>query len=340
MGGDDAMQTATSRLLHALALNESPYPPLPSVQEAMAGAVARANRYPDLFPHRLAARIADWWAVEPRRVAVGSGSVGVALQLLRALIRPGDRIAYGWRNFDGYPLLAQIVGAQPLAVPLLPGGRQDLAALAAVVDARTRVLVVCNPHNPTGRAVLADELAILLRQVPADVTVVLDEAYAEFARHPDLADGPAALDRHPNLVVLRTFSKAYGLAALRVGYALGSPELMDRVRRQQPPFEINAIAAAAVEASLDAGDELRRRVDAVVAERDRLRRELRGSGWRIPPSDANCLWLAEPDRAAAGAAALAEAGVQVRSYPGEGIRITVGTRDANDAVLATLASPS
>ncbi|MFI7602264.1 histidinol-phosphate transaminase [Actinoplanes sp. NPDC049681] len=329
------MDTTT---LHALALNESPYPPLPSVQAAMARAVAQANRYPDLFPDRLAAHIADRWSVAPRCVAVGSGSVGVALQLLRAVVRPGDRVAYGWRTFDGYPLLAQMVGAQSLAVPLLPDGRQDLAALAAVAGSRTRVLVICNPHNPTGSAVLADELAALLHRVPVDVTVVLDEAYAEFARHPHLADGPAVLGLHPNLVVLRTFSKAYGLAALRVGYALGSPDLMDRVRRQQLPFGINAVATAAVEASLEAGDELRRRVDAVVAERDRLGRELRAAGWRIPPSDANCLWLAEPDRADAGAAALAAAGVQVRAYAGEGIRVTVGSRDANDAVLATLAS--
>jgi histidinol-phosphate aminotransferase len=325
-------------MLHPLALNESPYPPLPSVQAAMAAAAAHANRYPDLFPDRLAARIADRWAVAPACVAVGSGSVGVALQLLRAVVRPDDQIAYGWRNFDGYPLLARMVGARTLAVPLLPDGRQDLAALAAGVDAHTRVLVVCNPHNPTGSPVLADELAALLHRVPADITVVLDEAYAEFARHPNLADGPAALGRYPNLVVLRTFSKAYGLAALRVGYALGSPDLMDQVRRQQLPFGINAVATAAVEASLDADNELRHRVDAVVAERDRLRSGLRGMGWRIPPSDANCLWLAEPDRAEAGAAALASAGVDVRVYPGEGIRVTIGAPDANDAVLATLSS--
>ena len=273
----------------------------------------------------------------PQAVVVGSGSVGVALQLLQAVIEPRDKMIYAWRNFDAYPLLAKMVGADPVSVPLSPDGRQDLGALAAAVDDRTRALVVCNPHNPTGSLINGTELTAFLRQIPEHVTVVLDEAYIEFARDPELLEGPALLVAHPNLLVLRTFSKAYGLAALRVGYALGNPDLVARIRRLQLPFGVNGVATAAVKASLRAGDELRLRVDAVVAERERLRSGLLSRGWCALPSHTNCIWLAAPGRVEACAAALATAGVQARYYAGEGIRLTVGGRTANDAVLAALA---
>lgn len=324
-------------VLHRLALNESPYPPLPPVREAMQRAVAQAHRYPQFHPDDLTERIAAWCRVASERVVVGSGSVGVALQLLRAVVRPGDTVAYAWRTFDAYPLLSAMVGAQPVPVPLSPDGHQDLGALLAVLDHRTRVVVLCNPHNPTGSLVTADALSVFLRQVPRHVTVLLDEAYVEFARDTGLPDSPALLEAHPNLLVLRTFSKAYGLAALRVGYGLGDPCLVRRVRRQQLPFGINSVAAAAVDASLRAESELRLRVDTVVAERERLRRELVSFGWRVRPGHANSVWLAAPDPVDEGAAALTDAGVQVRHYPGEGLRLTVGDRNANDAVLTALA---
>ncbi|MGJ5749640.1 histidinol-phosphate aminotransferase [Streptomyces puniciscabiei] len=324
-------------VLHRLALNESPYPPLPSVREAMQRAVAEAHRYPPFHPDDLTERIAAWCRVPPDRVAVGSGSVGVALQLLQAVVRPGDAVVHAWRTFDAYPLLAGMAGAQPVPVPLSPDGHQDPGALLAALDHRTRVVVLCNPHNPTGSLVTADALSAFLRRVPRHITVLLDEAYVEFARDTDLPDSPALLDAHPNLLVLRTFSKAYGLAALRVGYGLGSSELVERIRRQQLPFGINAVATAAVQASLRAESELRLRVDTVVAERERLRRELASLGWRVRPGHANSVWLAAPDPIDAGAAALTEAGVQTRHYPGEGLRLTVGNRNANDTVLTALA---
>jgi histidinol-phosphate aminotransferase len=324
-------------VLHRLALNESPYPPLPSVREAMRRAVAQAHRYPPFHPDDLAERIAAWCRVTSDRVAVGSGSVGVALQLLRAVVRPGDSVAYAWRAFDAYPLLAAMVGARPVPVPLSRDGHQDLGALLAALDHRTRVVVLCNPHNPTGSLVTADALAAFLRQVPRRVTVLLDEAYIEFARDTDLPDTPALLDAHPNLLVLRTFSKAYGLAALRVGYALGARGLVAAIRRQQLPFGINAVATAAVKASLRAEGQLRRRVDTIVAERERLRGELVSLGWCVPPGHANSVWLAAPDPIDEGAAALTDAGVQARHYTGEGLRLTVGSRKANDTVLTALA---
>ncbi|MEU7061513.1 histidinol-phosphate transaminase [Streptomyces sp. NPDC046197] len=323
-------------VLHHLALNESPYPPLPSVRKAMRRAVAQAHRYPQFYPDDLVERIAAWCRVPPDHVVVGSGSVGVALQLLQAVIERGDTMAYAWRTFDAYPLLAAMVGAQPVAVPLSTDGRQDLDALLSALDRRTRVVVLCNPHNPTGSLVTAAPLSAFLRRVPPHVTVLLDEAYVEFARDPDLPNTSALLDAHSNLLVLRTFSKAYGLAALRVGYGLGAPDLVARVRRQQLPFGINAVAAAAVRASLRAGGELGRRVDTVVAERERLRHRLAGAGWHVRPSQANSLWLAAPDPVDEGAAALTRGGVRARHYPGEGIRLTIGSPQANDAVLAAL----
>ncbi|MCF3130470.1 histidinol-phosphate transaminase [Streptomyces olivochromogenes] len=324
-------------VLHRLALNESPYPPLPSVREAMQRAVAQAHRYPQFHPDDLTEQIATWCRVTSDRVAVGSGSVGVALQLLRAVVQPGDTVAYAWRTFDAYPLLAAMVGAQPVPIPLSPDGHQDLDALLAAIDQRTRVVVLCNPHNPTGSLVTADALSVFLRQVPRRVTVLLDEAYVEFARDTRLPDTSALLDAHPNLLVLRTFSKAYGLAALRVGFGLGAPDLVERIRRQQLPFGINAVATAAVKASLQAEGELRLRVDTVVAERERLRRELMSLGWQVRPGHANSVWLAAPDPIDEGAAALTNAGVQARHYPGEGLRLTVGNRNANDTVLTALA---
>lgn len=323
-------------VLHRLALNESPYPPLPSVRRAMRHALAHVHRYPQFHPDDLTERIAAWCRVTPDRVAIGSGSVGVALQLLRATVERGDKVAYAWRSFDAYPLLAAMVGARPIPVPLLPDGGQDLDTLLAVLDHRTRVVVLCNPHNPTGSLITADALKAFLRHVPRHITVLFDEAYLEFVRDPESPDALALLDAHPNLLITRTFSKAYGLAALRVGYGIGAPDTVERIRRQELPFGITTVAAAAVTASLRADDELRARTDRIVAERERLRHELAGLGWRTSRSHANSLWLAAPDPVDEGAAALAAAGVQTRCFPGEGLRLTVGRREANDAVLAAL----
>ncbi|GGX77418.1 histidinol-phosphate transaminase [Streptomyces anandii] len=323
-------------VLHRLALNESPYPPLPSVRRAMRRAADRAHRYPQFYPDDLTEAVAEWCGVGPDQVAVGSGSVGVALQLLRAVAGPGDTVVHAWRTFDAYPLLAGMTGARSVPVPLTADGHQDLDGLITAIDRRTRAVVLCSPHNPTGSLVPAGALPAFLSRVPRHVTVVLDEAYVEFVRGARLPDVSALLAAHPNLLVLRTFSKAYGLAALRVGYGLGSAELVARVREQQLPFGINAVATAAVLASLRAGEELRARVDRIVAERERLRDELTGLGWRVGAGHANSVWLAAPDPVDRGADALAAAGVEARHYPGEGVRLTVGGRAAGDAVLAAL----
>ena len=324
--------------MHRLCLNESPFGPLPAVTAALRHSITQVNRYPDFYPDRLAGLIAGRLGISVDRVAVGSGSVGVALQLFEAVTEPGDGIVYSWRNFDAYPLLARMVRARAAEVPLRPDGRQDLGAMAGAVDRATKVVVLCNPHNPTGTLITRRDLTAFLDQIPGNVTVVLDEAYMEFARGPDVPDGLDLIASHPNLVVLRTFSKAHGLAALRVGYGLASPRLTAEISSRQLPFGVNSLAFRAVEASLDAAAELRQRIDTVLAERDRLAGLLRLAGRHVPPSHANFLWLAEPDLAEQHQAALAQAGVLARCYPGEGIRLTIGDRNANNAVLTGLES--
>ncbi|WNM33609.1 aminotransferase class I/II-fold pyridoxal phosphate-dependent enzyme [Streptomyces sp. Li-HN-5-11] len=333
------MVTAMFPSPRLLGLNESPYPPLPSVRKVIRATADRAHRYPPFHPDRLARRIAGWCGVDGDAVAVGSGSVGVALQLLQAVVRPGDRMVYAWPGFDAYPMLATMAGAEPVPVPLLPDGRQDLATLAGAIDATTSVVVVCNPHNPTGSLVTASEFAEFLARVPERVTVLLDEAYIEFVRHPAAPESLPLLAGRPNLLVLRTFSKAYGLAALRVGYGLGDPRLVARIQEQQLPYGINAVATAAVEATLEADEELTARVDAVIRERERLHRRLATYGLPVLPSQANFLWLAAgPDTGTDRTVhALNTARIHIRHWPAEGIRLTVGRPEDGDAVLSVLA---
>ncbi|MFF4405601.1 aminotransferase class I/II-fold pyridoxal phosphate-dependent enzyme [Streptomyces sp. NPDC001262] len=321
---------------HLLQLNENPLPPLPSVADEITRQVGSVNRYPEFFPEHLKSAIAGWLGLPEEWVVVGSGSVGVALQALQAAVRPGRQLVYGWRNFDAYPLLARMTGARPVQVPLLPGGHQDIAAIAKAAAADTDAVIVCNPHNPTGRLVAPEELRELVLSVPSDTVVVLDEAYIEFVR-PD--ERPASLEwtqEFSNLLVLRTFSKAYGLAGMRVGYGVASPELAERINAFQLPFAMSSLSLAAVEASLKAEDELRERVEFLVGERERVLTGVRSTGWQALPSHTNFFWLDEPARVDAVRTRLEAAGVAARYYPGEGVRITVGDRAANDAVLGAL----
>ena len=322
--------------MHRLCLNESPFGPLPAVAAALSHSITQINRYPDFYPDRLADLIADRLGISANRVAVGSGSVGVALQLFEAVTEPGDGIVYSWRNFDAYPLLARMVRARTTEVPLCPDGRQDLAAMADAVDPAAKMVVLCNPHNPTGTLITRQDLTAFLDQIPRNVIVVLDEAYIEFARGPDVPDGLDLIAGYPNLLVLRTFSKAHGLAALRVGYGLADPSLIAKIRSRQLPFGVNSLAFSAVEASLDATAELRQRVDMVLAERDRLAGLLQLAGLHVLPSHANFLWLAEPDIVQLHQAVLTQVGVLARCYPAEGTRLTIGSRTANDAALTGL----
>ncbi|MFK8849855.1 histidinol-phosphate transaminase [Streptomyces sp. Ac-502] len=322
--------------LHRLALNETPYPPLPEVRKALADSVAEINRYPQFYADDLMEVIAAWRGVSVDSVMVGSGSVGVALQALQAYIQePGDQVLYAWRAFDAYPIIADMAGAERVEVPLTPDGEQDLPRMREAVTDRTRVVILCNPHNPTGTVIGHKALDDFLTSLPQDVLVILDEAYTEFACDADdLPQGLDLLRAGHHVLSLRTFSKAYGLAGLRIGYGLAAPEVVKRVRAMSVPYSISELAHTAVAASIGAEADLDRRITEISTERARVQAGLRAQGWRVLESRANFVWLDEPERAASFHAACADRGVQVRLYPDEGIRLTIGTADSNDLVLA------
>ena len=322
-----------ARPSYKLSSNENPFPPLPGVLEAAVAAAGAANRYPDLFCTELLAELSGHLGVPAENLATGTGSVGVAQQILQAMAGPGDEVVYAWRSFEAYPIITQISGARSVQVPLLPDESHDLDAMAAAVTDRTRVVFLCTPNNPTGNVLHRDELERFLDRVPADVLVVLDEAYLEFIRDDQVADGLDVFRARPNVCLLRTFSKAYGLAGLRIGYAVAHEPLAGAVRSTAVPFGVSQLAQNAAVASLRAREALLERVDAVVAERERVTEKLRAQGWTLPTSQANFVWLRLGERTAAFASACESAGVVVRPFAGEGVRISVGEPEANDIVL-------
>jgi histidinol-phosphate aminotransferase len=324
-----------------LASNENPYGPLPHVLDRMLEAAGASNRYPDTNATELMYALADKYGVSPDRVALGCGSVSLCQQLVLASAGAGDEVLFGWRSFEAYPIVTLIGGATPVQVPLREQ-THDLAAMAEAITDRTRLIFICNPNNPTGTAVPGDALTEFLDRVPPDLLVVLDEAYREFVTDDTVVDGLSLLDRHPNLIVLRTFSKAYGLAGLRVGYGIAAdPAVIAAARQTQTPFAITGVAQAAALASLEevAEKQLAERVDELVAERGRVLGELRALGYPVPDSQANFVWLPEGPLADGGVDALAFAagceqrGLLVRAFAGSGVRITVSTAAENDRLL-------
>jgi histidinol-phosphate aminotransferase len=318
---------------HKLSSNESPYGPLPSVVEVIADASRSVNRYPDNGATALTTALAERFAVPVGHVAVGCGSVGVLKQLMEAVGDPGAEILYAWRSFEAYPPLADLAGAASVRVPLRDEVH-DLAAMAAAITPHTRLILVCNPNNPTGTVVRDRELTAFLDQVPGDCLVVLDEAYREYIRDESVPDGIDIYRDRPNVAVLRTFSKAYGLAGLRIGFLIGHDPVAQAVRKTMLTFTVSSIAQAAAIASLNAEDELLERVETVVKERDRVRDALRADGWTVPVSEANFVWLRLGDHTTAFAQTCETAGISVRPYAGEGARISIGTPANNDAFLA------
>ncbi len=319
---------------YKLSSNENPYPPLPSVLDTVRQASESFNRYPDMVSADLTRAIAERFEVPPEHVATGTGSVGVLQQLVQATAAEGDEVVYAWRSFEAYPIVVQISGARSVTVPLTADEHHDLDGMLAAVTPLTRLVLVCSPNNPTGTAVRRAELEAFLDAVPGDVLVVIDEAYREFVRD---AGVPDALDMYrgrANVAVLRTFSKAYGLAGLRVGYAVAHERVADALRKTAVPFGVNGLAQVAATASLSAEAELLERVDALVVERSRVLAALRESGWSsVPDSQANFVWLRLGARTAEFAAACESAGVVVRPFAGEGARVTIGEREANDLFL-------
>lgn len=325
-----------------LASNESPRPPHPRVVKAIARAASSMNRYPDPDATLLRRRLADRYDSQPGRIAVGNGSCDLLLAAAAALCEPGDEILYAWPSFSMYPYLPALTGAREVRVPLGAGDALDLDAMAAEATAATQLLIVCNPNNPTATHHPAAAIAAFLEQVPAHVTVILDEAYIEFQTddHPD-----ASLDLlkdFPNLVVLRTFSKCYGLAGLRVGYAIGSANFRAAVDAVRQPFSVNALAQAAGAEAILHQDDVLARVEATVAERIRVQEGVRGLGLWTSESQANFSWidLGDSDEAAI-LAGLAAADIAVRpgtplGDPGH-IRVSYGTAEEDDRFLTALA---
>jgi histidinol-phosphate aminotransferase len=319
-----------------LASNEVPFGPLPGVLEAITATAANVNRYPDMGVVELRQALADRNGVDPDRIATGCGSVAITEHLVRAVCVPGEEVVYAWRSFEAYPIITATSGVTSIKVPNTPKHGHDLAAMAEAITDRTRLVLVCNPNNPTGTVVRRSAIDDFLDRVPENVLVVLDEAYREFVTDPEVPDGIAEYGDRPNVAVLRTLSKAWGLAGLRLGYLVANPEVAAAVRKVVTPFSSSMLAQAAGLAALRADTEMRRRVAIVVSERERLLDGVRKIYPEVPDSQGNFVWLPLGDRTTEVAAAVEKAGILTRPFAGDGIRVTVGTPEENDALLAAL----
>ncbi len=317
-----------------LASNETVFGPLPSVRAAIDRATDTVNRYPDNGCVQLKAALARHLGPDfaPEHVAVGCGSVSLCQQLVQVTASVGDEVVFGWRSFELYPPQVRVAGAIPIQVPLTDHTFDLYAMLAAVTD-RTRLIFVCNPNNPTSTVVGPDALARFVEAVPAHILIAIDEAYVEYIRDGMRPDSLGLVRAHNNVVVLRTFSKAYGLAGLRIGYAIGHPDVITALDKVYVPFTVSSIGQAAAIASLDAADELLARTDTVVAERARVSAELRAAGFTLPPSQANFVWLPLGSRTQDFVEQAADARIVVRPYGTDGVRVTVAAPEENDAFL-------
>ncbi|MDT4942544.1 MAG: histidinol-phosphate aminotransferase, partial [Pseudonocardiales bacterium] len=300
-----------------LASNEVPYAPLPHVVSRITEAAAEINRYPDNGATQLTAVLAGKLGVDVEQVRVGCGSVSLCTQLVQALADPDEEVMYAWRSFEAYPIISAVSGASSIQVPLRDH-LHDLDAMAEQITGKTKLVFVCNPNNPTGTAVGRDALLEFLSRVPAEVVVALDEAYREYVTDPTVPDGLGLLDAHPNLVVLRTFSKAYGLAALRIGYAVGPEWVLDAARSAAIPLSVTDVARVAALASIDAEEELMERVARIAMRRDELHAALVEQGWNVPDAQGNFVWLATGEQTAAVNEAFFDAGLTVRAFASEG----------------------
>ena len=315
-----------------IASNETVHGPLPSVRAAIASAVDNLNRYPDNGYVELKERLAKHVNFAPEHISVGCGSVSLCQQLIQITSTVGDEVLFGWRSFEIYPLQVRTAGATPVQVPLTDH-TFDLDAMLAAITDRTRLIFVCNPNNPTSTVVDPDALARFVAAVPPHILVVLDEAYIEYVRGDLVPDSFGLVRAHSNVVVLRTFSKAYGLAGLRIGYAVADPDIVTALSKVYVPFTATSVSQAAAIACLDAADELLARTDAVVAERARVSTALQDAGYDLPASQANFVWLPLVGRAQQFAADAANSRIIVRPYGEDGVRVTVASPDENDTFL-------
>ena len=314
-----------------LSSNENPFPPSQAVSEAIAQAAP--NRYPDASAQELRSRLAARHGVESDRVHVGAGSVSILAQLIQAAAAPGDEVVYAWRSFEAYPGLVTVAGATSVQVPNLPDHRHDLPAMAAAVTDRTRAIIVCTPNNPTSTIVTEHEFTEFMAQLPSDLLVVLDEAYAEFVTDRDAVNGTRILERYPNLVVLRTFSKAFGLAGLRIGYAIGAPYILNAARNAAIPLSVTETGQRAAIAALEHESELMAQVAALTKQRDNTWAALLEQGWQIPRPQGNFVWFPTGEFTEQASDIFLEHGIVGRAL-GDGIRVSIGEPESVEKLLA------
>ncbi len=318
---------------YKLSSNEVAHSPLPSVVAAIVDAASEINRYPDPFTTNLIQALSDKFAVPVEQIATGTGSVGVCQQIIQSVAGAGEEVIYAWRSFEAYPIITTIAGAVSVQVPLSSDGKHDLDGMLKAITAKTRAIFVCTPNNPTGGIVTQQQIDEFLAKVPKDILVVIDEAYVEFNRDENAIDGIATMKAHSNVGVLRTFSKAYGLAGLRIGYFVGPRNIAEAVRKTAVPFGVSNIAQVAAVASLEHEAELFTRVDEIIDERTWFESELTKLGFKLPPSQANFVWIPLGERTEEFTLRSEGIAVSIRPFPGEGVRISIGERLALERVI-------
>lgn len=321
---------------YKISSNENPYPPLPSVLEAITTqAVPMINRYPNMRGTQVVHALANEYDVDDDCVVLGCGSTEVITQLVGLVAGPGDEVIYPWRSFEAYPIIVASAGAQSVKIANRADGSHDVDAIIEALNPRTRLVILNNPNNPTATSLSEADIRRVLEAVPSDVLVLLDEAYVQFNTDDHTVDGMRLFKAYPNVVVARTFSKAYGLAGLRIGYAVAPREVAQGMLKVALPFGVSQIAQVAALASLKpaALGQLHERVQALILERDRMMQELRVQGWHIAQPYANFFWVPLGEHTDEANDMFRESGLSVRAFSGEGIRITIGEREANDRVL-------
>jgi histidinol-phosphate aminotransferase len=325
---------------YKISSNENPYATLPEIEEALILSLREVNRYPDMASTALTQALASHFAVSVENLAIGTGSVGVLQQFVQATCDQGDEVIHAWRSFEAYPIVAAVNGATSVGIPLRDDESHDLSAMLAAITPRTRLILICQPNNPTGVAASGDELRQFIHQVPTEITIVLDEAYTEFVTDPAIPDGVKLFKEYAkrdNIAILRTFSKAYGLASLRIGFAIAAPSVAGALRKCAVPFGVSGLGQAAAIAALKCEPQLLKRVDAITAERTRVITGLRAQGWKAPDSQGNFVWLRLGDNTQAFSELCSSHGLSVRAYGNDGVRVTIGEDAANERFLSVAA---
>jgi histidinol-phosphate aminotransferase len=318
--------------------NENPYAPIPAIVEAISKAAQSVQRYPDPASIRLKTKLANKYKVGIENIQVGTGSVAVLTQLIQASSTVENEVIFAWRSFEAYPIITKVAGATPVMVSLTETFEHDLDAMAKAITEKTSCILLCSPNNPTGPAIKKDTFLKFINQVPETVLVVLDEAYTEFVRDENAVEGMRDAWGKKNVAILRTFSKAYGMAGLRVGFCIAQPHVIETLNKVALTFGVTNLAEEAGLAALDNEKELLARIDLLVEERTRVVNELTKQGWNFPLADGNFVWLNLKEKATEFALKCEEVGLSVRVFANDGVRITIAEKSANDRFLEVCAN--